>query len=62
LDELKNLHMPALTSVREAVARAKKEALRAGDEARRAAATPPAFPVPARLRGAPRIPLLAITP
>jgi len=36
LGGLRNFHMPDMTSVREAVARAKKEALRAGDEARRA--------------------------
>jgi len=36
LDGLRNFHMPDMTSVRESVARAKKEALRAGDEARRA--------------------------
>jgi membrane-associated protease RseP (regulator of RpoE activity) len=33
---LEDFHLPDMTSVREAVARAKKEALRAGDEARRA--------------------------
>lgn len=37
LDRLKNFQMPDMTAVREAVARAKKEALRAGDEARAAA-------------------------
>ena len=36
LDGLENFHLPDMTNVREAVARAKKEALRAGDEARRA--------------------------
>lgn len=34
LGQLKNLHLPDMTAVNEAVARAKKEALRAGDEAR----------------------------
>ncbi|MGH8163861.1 MAG: PDZ domain-containing protein, partial [Rhodanobacteraceae bacterium] len=37
LDRLKDFHMPDMSAVREAAARAKREALRAGDEARRAA-------------------------
>jgi hypothetical protein len=37
LDRLKDFHMPDMSAVREAAARAEKEALRAGDEARRAA-------------------------
>ncbi len=37
LDKMKDFHMPDMSAVREAVARAKREALRAGDEARAAA-------------------------
>ena len=37
LEGMKDFHMPDMSAVREAVSRAKKEALRAGDEAREAA-------------------------
>ncbi|MBA3831374.1 MAG: PDZ domain-containing protein [Chthoniobacterales bacterium] len=37
MDGMKDFHMPDMSAVREAVSRAKKEALRAGDEAREAA-------------------------